>query len=393
MTYSSTNNRWEYQTTPTDLASYGAYRWDASAFDGTLYSGETTVAGSRTWSGEATFTYAQGPTVTMVAPLDGDTLTASSLAVSWTTTNQAKYRVRLYADGGTTALYDSGLTVSGTSSHNIPSGYIQNGSAYDLVVDVEDTLALTGSSGIVDLSASFTPPAELTNVTAVATSTVGTNPWDTAIVVSWDQTADPAFTSYLITRVAASGPDAAPTLVARITAATATSWTDFTPVSGVEYTYVVAQTSNASGEEIGSYGVNASATATFGGIMLTAAGDAASTTQAALRYTADRTEDRTIDEAIYTPINRREPETIRSATRYRSMRFDIALPNDDYSTAAQKKAELEELDAANVTVCYRDNHGRKFYARIVSLEFTDQLPNWWRATMQIREERYVEGVV
>jgi len=392
MTYNATSGLWEYQTTSTDLASYATFRWDASAYDGTLYSGGVTSSGSRTWSSEASFVYALGPTVTMVAPTDGSTVTTSALAISWTTTNQAQYRVRLYPDGGTTALYDSGWTVSGTSSHSLPAGYIENGVAYDLVVDVEDTTPLTGSSGIVDITAAFTPPATLTNVTATAVTTIGTNPWATAITVSWDQTADAGFVEYVVRRSADSGPDAAEIVLARVTSSTTTTYTDYTPASGVDYTYSVTQISNSSGEELESERATATAEVTFGGVMLTAIGAAAGTTQAALRYTAERDEARVIDETVYTPLSGANPQTIRSATRYRTMSFEAILPNDTYSTGAQKKAELDDIDAANVTICYRDNHGRKMFGRIAEIAFTDQLPDWWRASVMIREEAYTEAV-
>ena len=393
MTYSTGNARWEYQTDGTDLASYATYKWDASAYDGTLYSGGVTSSGSRTWSSEATFQYAQGPTVTMVAPTDGSTVTGSSVAVSWTTTNQAKYRVYLYSDGGTTPLYDSGLIVSGTSAHTIPSGYILNGFDYDIVVEVEDTTPLTGSSGIVDITASFTPPATLTNVTASAVQTVGTNPWATAIQITWDQSTEPSFEMYQLFRQADSGPDQTFTLLANITSQTTTTYTDYTPASGIEYTYSILQVSTASGEALTSDPVTAEAEVEFGGVMLTAVGGAASTTQAAIRYTSERVEDRVFDEAVYTPLDGSNPQTIRSATRYVTMQFEAILPTDDYSTAAQKKGELVALDVANVTICYRDNHGRKLFGKIVDLSFTDQVPNWWRCSVSIREEQYVEAQV
>jgi hypothetical protein len=329
----------------------------------------------------------------MSSPTDGSTVTTSALTVTWTTTNQAQYRVRLYADGGTTALYDSGWTVSGTSSHNIPAGYIENGTAYDLVVEVEDTTPLTGSSGIVDITAAFTPPATLTNVTASAIKTVGTNPWSTAVSLSWDQSSDANFVEYIVRRSAESGPDTAEVIVARISAQTTTTYTDYTPASGVEYTYAVSQVSSTSGEEIESVRESASIELAFGGIMLTAVGAAASTTQAALRYTAERDEQRVIDETVYQPLDGSNPQTIRSATRYRTIAFEAMLHPDDYSTATQKKAELETLDVANVTVCYRDNHGRKIFGRIADLSFTDQVPTWWRASVAIREEAYSEAVV
>lgn len=392
MTYSTGNARWEYQTDGTDLASYATYRWDARSYDGTLYSGGTTVLGSATYAGEATFVYAQGPTVTMVSPTDGSTVTTSALAVSWTTTNQVNYRVRLYADGGSTALYDSGTTVSGTSSHSIPSGYIENGVSYDLVVDVEDTTPLSGSSGIVDITAAFTPPATLTNVTASAVKTVGTNPWATAVTLAWDQTADAGFVEYIVRRSADSGPDTAEIVVARITSSTTVTYTDYTPASGIEYTYYVSQVSNGSGSELESVRESAAIEVTFGGVILTTVGAAASTTQAALRYTAERLEERVIDEVVYTPLSGSNPQTIRSATRYRTIGLDAALPLDTYSTATQKKNELEDLDAANVTVCYRDNSGRKLFGRIADLTFTDQIPDWWRCSLSIREEAYTEAV-
>jgi hypothetical protein len=393
MTYSTGNARWEYQTTATDLASYATYKWDARSYDGTLYSGGVTSVGSAVYSSEGTFVYAQGPTVTMSSPTDGSTVTTSALTVTWTTTNQVQYRVRIYPDGGATALYDSGWTVSGTSSHNVPSGYIANGVSYDLVVDVEDSTPLTGSSGIVDITASFTPPATLTNVTTSAIKTVGTNPWATAVSVSWDQSSDANFVEYIVRRSAETGPDMPEVILARITAQTTTTFTDYTPASGVEYTYSVSQVSSTSGEEIESLRESSSVEVTFGGVVLTAVGSSASTTQAALRYTSEREEERVIDEVVYQPLDGSNPQTVRSATRYRTMVFDAVLPLDDYSTAAQKKSELEELDIANVTVCYRDNYGRKMFGRLAEVTFTDQVPGWWRASITVREEYYSEAVV
>lgn len=392
MTYNAGNGLWEYQTTGTDLASFATYRWDASAYDGTLYSGGVTSSGSRTWSSEATFVYASGPTVTMVSPTDGGTVTSSSITVTWTTTGQVRYKVDLYPNNVTTALYASGWVISGTSSHVIPSGYIANGTDYDLVVTVENSTPLQGSSGIVDITASFTPPATLINVTSAAVKTVGTNPWSTAISVSWGQSADTGFQQYIVRRSAGSGPDAASTIVARITAATTTTYTDYTPASGINYLYTVTQVSNSSGVLIESVAATTTNSVTFGGIMITAVGAAASTTQAAIRYTAERDEERVLDEAVYQTLAGGVPQTIRSRSRYRTITFDAVMPDDTYSTAAQKRTELVALDEADTIVCYRDNTGRKWFAKVVDLVFTDQIPDWWRASVSLREETYTEAV-
>ena len=86
------------------------------------------------------------------------------------------------------------------------------------------------------------------------------------------------------------------------------------------------------------------------------------------------------------------PQTIRSRSRYRTITFDAIMPDDTYSTATQKRAELVALDEADTIVCYRDNTGRKWFAKIVDLTFTDQIPDWWRASVSLREETYTEAV-
>lgn len=209
MTWSTTNSRFEYQTTSADLASYATYKWDAYSYDGALYSGGTTAEASASTSAEATFVYAAGPAVTITGP--AATVSTITPEVTWTATytggaTQASYRVRGYRPSDDALVYDSGTIAGAATSHTIASGgWISeawnNGETFDWIVSVTDTNSLTGDSTALAVTVTYAEPATLTLAAfpVALDDTPGTN----AVRLEWQMSgvATDRFSDYEISRV------------------------------------------------------------------------------------------------------------------------------------------------------------------------------------------------
>ena len=393
MTLNTGNGRWEYQTDGTDLASFATYRWDAYGYDGTLYSGEQTVEANAIKSAEAVFIYADGPTVTIDTPSSG-TVTTASLLVEWTTVDQTKYRVYLYDSTGTELVYDSGVVVDIMGSHTIPSGYYHNGLSYQLIVWVEDLTTLTGQSSPMALTIDYVEPDAITNFQAVAVP-IGNDPngWTTANRLTWDATTygTDVWQRYEIQRQAASGVDAQLVLWRNdLTSPTQITVTDYTPVTGVEYTYTIRQITLLGLDELESAAVTASATCHFGGVVLCDI-SAPDTLRAALRYTAERPHKWDKEETVYQPLSGVTATTVRSRYHNWESDYKAKLVDDDWSTARAKRAELLALDAALGTLCYRNEKADKYFCTMPRCDVSDEVEGFFEARIQNREELFVEG--
>ncbi len=389
-TYNAATGRFEFQTTALDFPFKPAtVTWFAWGYDETLFGAN---------SGSAVFIYAEGPTISVTAPTEAQVLTSSSVTVTWSVTAggpQVKYQVRLYADNSATLVYDSGLITDTVTTHVIPSGYVRNETEYDLTVLVENSVPLQGTSAIRNFSIDYADPDPVANV-VVGTVQYATDPWPTAIRISWDQTeyATPTWQEYVVTRSASAGVDQTEIVFARITSPTQTAIVDHAPVSGVTYTYTVAQIIIEGLDTLSSVPVEGSAVVDLGGIVLSHATQG-ETYRTVLRVAQTREHDRQMQEAVYHPVSGNGPLTIRNKTRYWEADIVAKLTGDDWATAAQRREEIEALDAVSPspTVCFRDDFGRKFYVKLTSLRVADELPAWFTLRLRVRQEYVVEGVV
>jgi hypothetical protein len=394
-TYNATTGKWEFQTTATELSAFGTYSWYAYGYDGTLYSGEATSSGAASTSATNTFTYAQGPTVTIDEPDSSDTIATAGFTVDWTVTGQVKYKVAIYEAGTTTLVYQSNggaWTVSATGSHTVPSGYVRNGETYDVVVTVEDSTPLSGSDTNTDVLIDYTAPDPVANFEATPVE-IGTDPVPTAVRLSWDQTAyaAPEFVETTITRTADGGPDDGTVILARITDPSVVALYDYTPASGYEYTYGASVTILTGLDEVSSDPVTATAQVDLTTTVLTLIGNGG-TYRANLTNVRERPDRRTIDEAVYVPPNQTRPTTVRSRTRYYTTQITALLIDTDEATALQHRADLEALDAQGGTVCLRYANGTKRFGKIADLTITPELGGYISVAFTFREERYAEGV-
>lgn len=386
MTYNSSTGKWEYQTTSSELASYATYKWDAYSYDGTLYSGEQTVEGSAAKSGEATFIFAEGPQVVVTTPLDQDTITTADLAIEWTVSDQQKYRIYLYDDATSDLVYDSGVVISTTSEHTIPTGYLRNGVSYELVVWVEDGNPLEGQSPVISLDVAFTPADMVANF-QVELIKVTTDIWPSAVRLTWDQTGygTDVWQEYVLKRRVGNTE----IVLLRTTSPSDVAFIDYFPPTGTVI-YSVTQSILTGLDILDSDPAESAVEVTLGGIVLCSVTDPEGT-RTALRYTGERDFPRTIDEHPYYPLDGSAPTTVRARTHVLEPSFDAKIFDDDGATAAVRRAELERIDQSGHTLCYRDNHGRKLFVTMPDLTITDQVPDWFQARVGLRAERFVEG--
>ncbi len=377
------NGRYEYQTTSSDLATHATYRWDAYSHDGYLWSGGVTSEASATKSAEAIFIYGQGPEVTITSP--GTTVTTGSPTVTWTAADQQKYQVVLRQ--GSTVIYDSGTITSAAQSHTIPSGYIRNGQTYDLTVTVTNSAPLSGTSPIVSFTVVYPTPEQVHNLVASPEY----QPFDvvpSAIRLTWDESDDPNFLEYLVTRL---DPDGTETILARIASPSQTVFVDHLPVSGVEYTYRVVQATVQGLDITVSEPAETQATVILENVILVNVHDAASS-RASLRLDGDRGFEHVDDLVLEHAWGAAAPIGVYGTTQYQKFSGSFTLASDEVATAADHITALRALWRSRATVCYRDDRGRKFFAKISRFTEDDQRIERYTVSVELTEVGYREGV-
>jgi hypothetical protein len=364
-TLNTTTGFWEYQTTGTDLATFADYRWDAYGYDGTLYTGNKTVEANATKSDEEQFTYANGPTVSITSPADAATVTSSTPTVTWTASAQNRYRLTVYAAGTSTVVYTRGPLVSAATSWQIPAGYLRNDTAYDIELWVEDSGLLTGTSQRVAVTTDFTPPDAATGVQAIPIA-IGNDPFETAIVVQWDATTEPGGT-YAGTKVFRDDIIGFP--YREFTSAETTSFTDYFPASGVEYTYTVRHYGQRDLDVVESEAVSASATVNLEGVVLCSV-----TNPATYRAVFDDVQmlefQRVRNEQVYTVGANAKPTSWRSPEKYWLIpgEYRIVPPNgtaDKRAAINARDADAKALEEQDGKFNFRDWEGNEFFGKLV----------------------------
>src|SRR5690606_13818101 len=129
-------------------------------------------------------------------------------------------------------------------------------------------------SQVIDFVVDYPEPDPLANVVA-APVPIGTDVWPSAIRITWDQTGygTEVWQETTITRWAASGPDASPTVIARLSSPTQVAWTDYAPASGILYTYGITQTIMTGLDVLTSEPVIVTAQVDLGGVVLASVQD------------------------------------------------------------------------------------------------------------------------
>lgn len=380
-----------YQTVAADVPSFGVYRYRAYAYDGFLYSGGTTVEASAQRSVEATFTYADGPDVTIVSPAEGDTVTTGTPTFSWTAPTQAQFKLRLYNGGTLIFRTNGGAWANSTQqTYTIASGYIHNNDALRWEIEVADSLGLTAVT-TANFDVAFTPPADVAGFQVVGMA-IGTDPWPTALRGDWEASTEPTFVAYAVYRSDLTDP------LFYFTSIYDTAFLDFTPRSGVDYVYTVKVIAEAAdGTELSSLGTSAEGRVDLKGVVISSVLQP-QTVRTALGSIESRDHARQGAESTYKRWGNTATSTIRGRGRWWTWEFTAFLHEnvDTVLTAQERRTEVEALDGIDHTFCYRDEQGRKRFFKIPAdggLAIEDDWNGRAHVTIQAREESYTEGRV
>lgn len=384
MTYDAVTQTFRYQTTTTDLPTPGTYRWDAYAYDGTVYSSGNTVLGAAALSTEVTFVYESGPVVTNVSPANNAQINTNTPLYTWSVTGQVRKRVRVYdaavTSGTELMIYDSGQISDAIQSFRQPAGYLQDDGRYYRVVEVWNASNQRGTSAPAYFTVEYSQAGTITNFTASAhRARFDVNP--TSVLLSWDPTTYTAgqFNSYIITRRASTetlfDPDdlvkGENRRIAVITSPSQTTFVDYLPASGVEYTYGISQIIEISDDlYIRSPISRVTLSVAFEETVICDArqGGARRIVLAARR---DRTITRNREQRIVTPWNTSKPVIFRTNRWYREISGEFQIVGDTPADVQEQIAEIEKLDQRGGPLCYRDGRGHRYFGEITEFQEID----------------------
>lgn len=393
-TYNATTNRWEFQTTSSEVSASGTYSHAWTGYDGTLYSGEKTTLGAAIFSAPQTFAYGSYPSVTITSPADLATITSPSFTVAWTTTGQVKYRVTVIEVATGDHVYDTGTVTSAATSHVVPSGYVHNSRDYEIRVYITNSTPLTGVSAVTTVTISITPPNAPANFQAVPARR-GIDQEPSAIRLSWDPVtiSSGSFICYRIFMQADGGPDVERIILAELTSISDSSLFYNHPASGFEYTFGIQVVTLDGLDEIESDdSVFATATVDLLATVLSHAANPG-TYRAILTNVTDYRDSYTDDQAPYVSPAKARPNTINAETNYRTRSITAVIKTTDKATAKEHRDNLFTLNAQLDVICIRNADGDKFFGMLTGLTIEKiKGTDAYEASFMVREEDLTEGL-
>lgn len=388
------NGVYEFQTTSTQIPAYDNYTWSAISYDGSLYSGEATSSGSAARSAEAAFVYAQGPVVNLTTPSSGQVFTTAMPRVIWDAVpNFYKWYFTVYEADGTTLHMTQNSTNGGTNWElGNPTWNWENGQSYWVQVAIEDTNHLIGYSAVVPFSIAWNLPS-VGNVQA-SPEYQAFDPVPSAVRLTWNEAAPYAiggdtgsFQAYFVWRRRTGDAFNNAELIGTITSSTTTSFVDYTPLSGVNYTYSVQQMQQFSLQSITSNPADAQAQIDLSGIVLQ---DVDNEHHALLTLRPERGFEFHNDMATEQVWGLSAPTYLYGTAQYQSFSGSFVIATDDNATAANHIESLRALWRSKVMVCYRDDRGRKFFGHITKFNEEDSRTSFYRVSLTISETNYSE---
>lgn len=360
MTWNVSTGYFEYQTLAADLASFGGYKWDAIATDGTL----TTA-----YSAEQSFTYAQGPTITLISPLNGANISTNTPTIQFSqNSTQVSYSVSIYdaalgldsvpvwSSGSVAYAAASGVTVPVA----VPAGYLHNAKAYLLSISSTNNAALTGTMVATSFGVNFPAPTGPTNVLATPIK-VGNDVTASAVLVTFDPPpyASDVFLGTLILRRKQGDDISAATALALLSSTSQDRFVDYYPQSGQPFTYSAIFMILQGTDPVESTPVSADATVRLDHVVINSARDGE--LRAGLRYGDPMEVKPETDSTEVLPWGQSLPHSYVGQLYARELTGTFELQDDRYSTGANDLAGLRALDRSQDTACYRDQYGEVIF--------------------------------
>lgn len=383
-TYNPTTERFQFQTTSTQLPTTGTYRWDARVGD---------AIGFSAWSREISFVYASGPVVTITTPTAGQVLATSQPTITWTASNQASLQVQIWKQETKALVYDSLTVTSTVGSHRVPSGYLFSGEVYDVAVTVTTTGALTGTSLRRDFSVLYDGPAPASGV-RVSEDYARLDDEPTALLVTWDETdySPNVFNSYVLRRAEVGYPDTS-VILRRITNPGQHRWKDLVPASETNYVYSVRQTiKNADGDIAVSEDALGYGSVRLPHVVISSAVNG-ETKRASLRWDTSRKSAFQDDQTSYLTWGSKAPFLIDGLVDYEVISGTFIIVETPTASARDQYETLLAIKRSRETVCYRDERGGRVFGKITGFSKDDRRIRRYTVNMTISEISFFEGEV
>jgi hypothetical protein len=406
--YNASTGKFEYQTTSTDIPTFGTWKWDAYAFDGTVYSGGTTVEASAAKSAERTFTYANGPQVTIVAPTDGGTIDTGTPFIDWDVSgsSQVSRRVQYVRDGITIHDNTFATTVTQTTqSATLSTGEVlHEGDEITIIITATDALAISGSDSVTVTVDFPNPPAlDLSADLAMAPGDVVPS----FVRLSWPQSTYPlsdagagAFQYYRLTRQPTADALAAdpnlPNEVVRlpyIRTVTTTHYDDHAARPGVEYLYKLRQYILFNGVSLlGSPSNAQTLRVEFDATIIT------DVTDPSVRIVLAARKERTItpkdDTVVLMPWNQAKPIHLQGETNYIEIDVEYSVVAETPQAASAIMRRAQAMARSRPPLHYRDGRGNSYFGQFaeppVELDTPGGAPR--RLRIRFRELAWDESV-
>jgi hypothetical protein len=375
---------YEYQTTATDLASFGSYQWDMNASDGTL---------TGPYSAVGLFSYVSGPSVAITAPTAGQILTTSTPTFAWTAATQVTARVDIFnADTGE---YVIGANINSASQKtwDVPAGYIKNNGSYTFQVVVTDASALTGSA-TQNFSLVYTVPAAVGGYGG-STIPLGNDDKPSTVLLSWDADTDPNFEYYTLKRRDAGTPsgDSSEIILRHLSDQNQVTFYDTNPVSGKSYIYSLTRTLSSGTDLLESDPAEVELMVEFDAIIISSVTNGLNYRVALTYQTAGKVDHRD-DREIFMPWGETKPYIQLGSIDYEEVRASFRVITDRRGNARDIMENLRALKSRQISaadvLCYRDGRGRRYFGYISLSEGDDKLYQYV-ADVNFIETNFTEG--
>lgn len=367
-----------------DLGPKDKYWWDCYSTD-TVYTSDV--------SDLERFYYVSGPVVAITSHTDGQTITTSKPTITWTAASQLKYRVVFYLTGTTTIIYDTGTVTSGLQAYQPPTGTLRNNKQYDLVVYVTNTNGIVGSNTAIRLIVSMSSQPALGF--QVTERMIGMDDENSAVTLAWD-TSDVApnlFVEYILGRRQTGTDIDNEKIIKRITNINQKTYIDYFPISGVDYTYTLRQSTRASATSetiVESDYSEGSVTISFSSAIISSVNYPGSR-RAVLHFVTDRSADHTRNQTVLPTWGNAAPVILQDQTNYQKISGTFTIVADTQGTALEYMESLRNLWDNGDTCCFRDDRGRKVFGLISRFSEKDELFNQYVVDLEFTETNFREG--
>lgn len=360
---------YKVQLTGTELATYDTYRATFDATDGDLTSAT---------SAEISFVYAEGPTVTVDSPTEGEAITTDTPTIAWTTTDQQKKQIIVYRADTDAVVHDSGLLVSTVASYDLPPNLLENNTDYYLTVEVTDSNPLTGTSGIRNFTLSYTPPATVANFLASG-GLAATDLVPSVVRLTWDPVATDAseFLAYRIWRRVSGADFSSADWMTDLSSLDQSEWTDTNAPPAVDLIYSISQIVQESALDIlTSDPAESTVRLDLHGPVISDVRDGL-TLRLAFESVSDVEENLITDQTPISTWDGGTPWLFEGPTDYVEIPMTAQLRANDAATVAQQLTLLRALarwrsDGSPVLTCRRDERGNRHFGRVRNVQITYQ---------------------